>query len=348
MRSLSMIVAAGLALGLPAAAHAEWYAGADLGASWLPDQKADFSNGTHYKADHQTGPVGLGQLGYDFGGLKLEGELGVRNNDIERLKNRTTTSGANNASGSTTVYSLMGNAIYDFNATGAWHPFLGAGIGAAYVDIDKVADNDGVNVYSGNDWRFAYQGFAGLGYDLDANWTLKGQYRYFATLDGDVSLAGSGIGGDAEYKSHEVLIGLTYRFGAPQAAVAAATPAPAKTAAPIPAPAPVVQNFMVFFDFDKATLTPEAQTILNKAAVAFKSGKKPRIDLTGHADRAGSETYNMKLSKRRADAVKAALVRLGVPAAEIGVAAKGESAPLVQTPDGVREPQNRRVEIVLP
>ncbi|WP_337997600.1 OmpA family protein [Oleispirillum naphthae] len=347
MRSLSMIVATGLALGLPAAAHAEWYAGADLGASWLPDQKVDFNNGTHYKADHQVGPVGLAQFGYDFGGLKLEGEFGARTNDIDKLKNRATASGRNGASGSTTVYSLMGNAIYDFNATGALHPFLGAGIGPAYVDINPVTDSDGARVYSGEDWRFAYQGFAGVGYDIDANWTLKGQYRYFATLDGDVSMSGSGVGGDTEYKSHEVLIGLTYRFGAPQAAaVAAATPAPAKTAAP--APAPVVQNFMVFFDFDKAVLTPEAQTILNKAAVAFKNGKKPRIDLTGHADRAGTEAYNMKLSKRRADAVRAALVRLGVPAAEIAVAAKGESAPLVATPDGVREPQNRRVEIVLP
>jgi len=346
MRTLSMIVATGLALGLPAAAHAEWYGGADLGASWMPDQKVDFNNGDHYKADHKVGPVGLGQFGYDFGGLKLEGELGVRTNDIDKLKNRPTASGHNDASGSTRVYSLMGNAIYDFNATGAWHPFLGAGIGPAYVDIDKVIDNDNDRVYSGSDWRFAYQGFAGVGYDLDENWTLKGQYRYFATLDGDVSLTGSGIGGDAEYKSHEVLIGLTYRFGAPKTTTVAAAAAPAKTVAP--APAPVVQNFMVFFDFDKATLTPEAQTVLNKAAVAFKDGKKPRIDLTGHADRAGSDAYNMKLSKRRADAVKAALVRLGVPGAEITVAAKGESAPLVATPDGVREPQNRRVEIVLP
>jgi outer membrane protein OmpA-like peptidoglycan-associated protein len=69
--------------------------------------------------------------------------------------------------------------------------------------------------------------------------------------------------------------------------------------------------------------------------------------VTGHADRAGPDSYNMALSMRRADAVKAVLVREGVPANQIAVVARGESQPLVPTADGVREPQNRRVEIVL-
>ena len=56
----------------------------------------------------------------------------------------------------------------------------------------------------------------------------------------------------------------------------------------------------------------------------------------------------MALSLRRANAVKDALVREGVPATGIAVIGRGESQPLVQTADGVREPQNRRVEIVIP
>ena len=56
----------------------------------------------------------------------------------------------------------------------------------------------------------------------------------------------------------------------------------------------------------------------------------------------------MALSLKRANAVKAAMVKQGVPADQISVVGKGETQPLVQTPDGVREPQNRRVEIVLP
>jgi outer membrane protein OmpA-like peptidoglycan-associated protein len=69
--------------------------------------------------------------------------------------------------------------------------------------------------------------------------------------------------------------------------------------------------------------------------------------VTGHADRSGSDAYNMALSLRRANAVKDQLVREGIAANQIVVVGRGESQPLVPTADGVREPQNRRVEIVL-
>ena len=69
--------------------------------------------------------------------------------------------------------------------------------------------------------------------------------------------------------------------------------------------------------------------------------------MAGHADRSGSAQYNQRLSQRRADVVAAELVRNGVNRSDIGVSAYGESRPLVPTADGVREPQNRRVEIVL-
>jgi hypothetical protein len=72
-----------------------------------------------------------------------------------------------------------------------------------------------------------------------------------------------------------------------------------------------------------------------------------RITATGHTDTSGPEAYNMALSLRRANAVKDALVREGVPAQAISVIGRGEQGLLVQTGDGVREPQNRRVEIVV-
>ena len=107
-----------------------------------------------------------------------------------------------------------------------------------------------------------------------------------------------------------------------------------------------IQNYLVFFDFNRATLTPEARNILKTVAQSAKDPAVTRITLTGHADRSGSTKYNLALSKKRADAVARELVRLGVSKRHIVTYAKGESEPLVPTKDGVREPQNRRVEIV--
>lgn len=112
-------------------------------------------------------------------------------------------------------------------------------------------------------------------------------------------------------------------------------------------PPPPVKNFLVFFDFDKSTLTPRALDIVKEAAAVAKSGQNARLTCTGHTDTAGPANYNMALSLRRANTVKAALVRQGVAADSITVVGRGETALLVATKDGVREPQNRRVEIVI-
>ncbi len=116
-------------------------------------------------------------------------------------------------------------------------------------------------------------------------------------------------------------------------------------AAPPPPPAP--RSFLVFFDFDKSTLTPRALDIVKQAAGVAKSGQNARVTCTGHTDTVGSKTYNLALSLRRANSVKNALVKEGVPADAIAVVGRGEEQLLVPTKDQVREPQNRRVEIVV-
>jgi outer membrane protein OmpA-like peptidoglycan-associated protein len=131
---------------------------------------------------------------------------------------------------------------------------------------------------------------------------------------------------------------LTYNLSGPRGA------APPPAAAPAPPPSSG-RNYMVFFDFDRANVTETAATTIRQAANDAKAGRAARLNVTGHADRSGGDDYNMALSMRRANAVKDQLVREGVPADQIAVVGRGESQPLVQTADGVREPQNRRVEI---
>lgn len=104
--------------------------------------------------------------------------------------------------------------------------------------------------------------------------------------------------------------------------------------------------YLVFFAWDQADLTPVTQAVLDQIAADYARGQPTRLRLAGHADRSGSEPYNQALSEQRARNVARALVDRGVPSAALDVQWFGESMPRIATPDGVREPQNRRVEIV--
>jgi OmpA-OmpF porin, OOP family len=104
--------------------------------------------------------------------------------------------------------------------------------------------------------------------------------------------------------------------------------------------------YLVFFAWDQVDLTPVTQAVLDQVAADFARGQPSRVMLAGHADRSGTEAYNDALSEQRARHVAAALVARGVPEAVIEVQWLGERQPRIPTADGVREPQNRRVEIV--
>ena len=102
------------------------------------------------------------------------------------------------------------------------------------------------------------------------------------------------------------MLSLSYKFGQPR------WPPP-----PPPPPSVAPPSFMVFFDWDRSNLSDQALNTIRQAAAAFKSKGNARITATGHTDTSGPEAYNMALSLRRANAVKDALVREGVPAQAI-------------------------------
>ena len=85
--------------------------------------------------------------------------------------------------------------------------------------------------------------------------------------------------------------------------------------------------------------------VVEQAANAYKAGGSVRLQVTGYTDLSGSAGYNQRLSERRANNVANALANLGVARSDMAVSGRGENDPRVPTPQGVREPQNRRVEI---
>jgi outer membrane protein OmpA-like peptidoglycan-associated protein len=252
----------------------------------------------------------------------------------------------------------MVNALYDFDTDTRWTPYLGVGAGVADVTLNGVGRTTptaSATYVHGDGTEFAYQGIAGVSYAIDYNLKVGVDYRYLAALDHDYGSTYNGVTGTArsDYSSHAVMFGVRWEFGDPAPAPRPA-PAPLPVAAPAPpppppppAPAPEVRDFTVYFAFDSAKLDDQAKAIVHEAAVYHQTHPEARIALAGHTDLAGSADYNMRLSLRRADAVRAELIADGLNATQITVTALGETQPAVVTAKGVREPRNRRVVIDL-
>jgi outer membrane protein OmpA-like peptidoglycan-associated protein len=139
--------------------------------------------------------------------------------------------------------------------------------------------------------------------------------------------------------SSNFLFGVRYAFNV------APPPAP-PVAAAVPAQAPA-RSYLVFFDWDKAALTDRARQIIGEAAANSTKVQYTRIEVNGYTDTSGTKRYNQGLSVRRARAVQAELVKDGVPKNAITIQGFGDINLLVPTGPGVREPQNRRVEIII-
>jgi outer membrane protein OmpA-like peptidoglycan-associated protein len=312
------------------------------------------------------------RAGYEWGPWRFEEEYSYRNNNLSSLSGTIDRLGIRSGafSGQTHSNAIMTNAIYDFTFGWPITPHLGAGVGAVNVvegisfnptnhgRLAGVLGDTGFGATSGSTWQFGYQAIAGIRYNITPIVALDIDYRYLATPGFTLGMTCpftvapfNGCGGSARvphnisvktgYNTQNILASLTMKFGAPPPA--APPPAP-----PAPPPPAMHQVYLVFFDWDRYNITQEGMQILEAAAAHWKAGGAVQIQVTGYTDLSGSAGYNQRLSERRANAVAVALQRLGVPRNEMVVAGRGMNDPRVPTALGVREPQNRRVEIVFP
>lgn len=365
MKLRGALVAASM-LTLPIAANAQAvrgiYVGAGVGVNRMFDEdvKSIPSIGgvaaTSGKVHTKVGPAFVLSGGYGFGnGLRAEVEGSYRYNSLSGTNDFFTTA---TAGGKEQKYGAMVNVLYDFVGLSSMvQPYVGVGVGYQWAQLQNayIAGRTAAGVpaavrYSDQTkGAFAYQAIIGAAMPIKAapGLALTAEYRFMGmsgnrnygarTVVGAASVSGTSTLGNNFNNS--ILLGVRYNFGQ--------TPPPAPPAA---APAPAAQpsrSYLVFFDWDKATLTDRARQIIREAAENSTRVQYTRIEVNGYTDTSGTPQYNQGLSVRRAQAVAAELVKNGVPRNAITAQGFGETNLLVPTGPGVREPQNRRVEIII-
>lgn len=365
MRKLAAVLAlASTALATPALARDKsWYVGIEGGAMIVED--IDYDIGATAKAgtvNHDYGYDVDGVVGYDFGGFRVETEVGYRRATVDSYRSITTTpvytaaglasapaAQYDYAGGSSSALSFMLNGLLDFGEDDGIQGFIGGGVGVARVKA-KYGLNTRGNFLDDSDTVFAWQGLAGVRAPLTDHIDATLKYRFF-NADNVKLVDVTNRTFDGRYRSHSILGGVTYNFGSPTPPPPPPPPVEAPPPAPVappPAPEPVVCSpgpFIVFFEWDKSDITPEAGSILDNAVTQYQSCGNAQVMVAGFTDTSGSAQYNVGLSQRRADAVKAYLTSHAIPDGVVSTQAFGETRLRVQTADGVREVQNRRVEI---
>jgi OOP family OmpA-OmpF porin len=323
---------------LPADSQAQLYIGAEGGWTGLPDRTDDILGVTSVTARFNGGFNAGVRGGWEWGPWRFEEEYSYRQNGARDLLGNNFI--INGVTGNRHTNSIMTNVLYDFTLGYPITPHLGFGVGA--VDVFDGLKLPGIGqLLNNSSWQFGYQGIAGIRYNLSPTFTLDLDYRYFATTQPTFSIPNTSLRYRTGYRTNNFVASLIYRFAPPP-------PPPAvPVSAPTPAPPPP-QVFLVFFNWDRADVTPAGMDVLRLAADAYKAGGAVRLQVTGYTDLSGSSGYNQRLSVRRANNVANALASLGVARSDMAVAGRGENDPRVPTPPGVREPQNRRVEITFP
>ena len=191
-----------------------YYVSGNAGVSLLSDAKLESNNLKFGEFSFDPGfNVGVA-LGYNFGSLRLEGEIAYHRNEMDEIFQNSLVIGCpcvSSIDGSLSTLSYMINGYYDFHlANSGLVPYLGAGLGAATTKVDIGLSGDDTDIV------FAYQVAGGVGYKINPNMTLTAGYRYFATTESEfevTGLLGPGVSTVfTEVESHEVMVGLRYQF----------------------------------------------------------------------------------------------------------------------------------------
>ncbi|HYJ30184.1 MAG TPA: OmpA family protein [Allosphingosinicella sp.] len=377
MRNLAIAVAlSSTLLATPAAARdGAIYIGGEFGVMSVDDMDIDIGavdNAVTVNHDH--GYDGGIFVGYDFGAFRLEAEAAYRNADLDSYDTtiRLPLEGAvfptqREGSGSSSALSFMVNGMLDFGDDDGISASVGGGVGMARVQANEYRNFANATPFlDGSDWTMAWQLLAGVRQAISDNVDVTVRYRFFNTRTAELIAFNGGETG-MRFRSHSLMGGLTFNLGGADPLPPVIAPPPPVYTPPPPAPlppappppvqcpggttvpagqqCPPVGPFIVFFDWDRSDITPQAASILDNAAEQYRATGNAQVVLAGHADRSGSDQYNVGLSQRRAENVRQYLAGRGIAEGVMRTEAFGESRPAVETADGVREPQNRRVEI---
>ena len=368
---LRLLAATALAGLVPLAAHAQasiapapvsgLYVGAGGGDNFLQSlythPALSPTNEPNARFRFNDGYVGAVFAGWGFGnGLRAEIEGAY---DYNNVINKAGTPFPTRTTGNQGTYGVLANVFYDIDLTKFGsnvtfvQPYVGVGAGVLWTQLTSssvAAAGNNVFTTGGTGGNFAGQAIIGLGFPVQAVPGLKFTLDYrFIGITGLSGLGGesftpAGLSKGTVHVSppflHQIALGIAYAFNTPK-------PPPPPTPIPVSAPAPApTRTYLVFFDWDRAELTDRARQIVAEAAQNSTRVQTTQIEVNGYTDLSGTAAYNQRLSVRRAEVVQAELVRDGVPRAAISIHGYGEQNPLVPTATGVREPQNRRVQII--
>ena len=226
-----------------------------------------------------------------------------------------------------------------------WNPYLLAGLGYQRAEEEFVTPEI-TSPGRREDGNFAAKVGAGLQTTLEKRIGVRAEVAYRADFD-DTSHAAPD---ESWFGDVLVSFGVVVPLGPAPVAAVAPPPPPPPAPAPEPTPAPITIDLNgVNFNFDKATLRPDALAILGEATEILKRYPELRVEVAGHTDLCGAEDYNQKLSERRASAVYDYLTTNGVVASRLaGPVGYGESRPLEpteQTFPACKSEKNRRTEL---